>query len=573
MLRRISRTTLGLILLLWAGGLGAQSHQTESYPSFDYDAAQTHELKPHRRTIPMAGAQPWLSQLQLTLTVSPQGDVVGADVVANGNSESLKYWPRVQGEVRQWKFTPFEVDGKPVTAQIEEYVDFVPPERLPAVHVKPPVIRPYAPIEITLQRTGCFGACPSYRVTVSTDGIVFEGGDYVVASGRHIDKSVDVDGVRDLARRFVAADFYSMDPSYRADVTDNPTYILSISIDGHKKEVEDYVGSWVGMPSIITELENAVDSFARTDRWIKGSDGLVGALQDESFDFHTFDAQAMLNEASSRGEAATVRQLLQAGVPLTPLPAPKAAEPDAAVTTDDADWLNAASSHPAVLEILIQAGASKDDQTDKDLALAGAANAGDVDAAKALIAYGANPNADLSKLVAGYLGGGIQGQGEGNVLIYAAMSGNPEMIKEILRYHPQLEGRDSAGETALFAAGEYRNKDKDGARVECVRLLVAAGADVNARDNDGNTPLHKTFLTDVEEELLELGADVNARNNDGETPIFTTYDEAAIPLLIKYGADLSIRNNNGETIVEASKDKGPQWQEALRKAMQGSGQP
>jgi ankyrin repeat protein len=60
-----------------------------------------------------------------------------------------------------------------------------------------------------------------------------------------------------------------------------------------------------------------------------------------------------------------------------------------------------------------------------------------------------------------------------------------------------------------------------------VRLLAQAGANVNVRDNEGNTPLHETFLTDVEEELLKLGADVNARNKDGETSIFTTFDNDA----------------------------------------------
>ena len=72
----------------------------------------------------------------------------------------------------------------------------------------------------------------------------------------------------------------------------------------------------------------------------------------------------------------------------------------------------------------------------------------------------------------------------------------------------------------------------------------------------------------MEEELLKLGADVNVRNNDGETPIFTTVDDAAIPLFIEHGADLSIRNNKGETVLEAAKNKGPQRQEALRKAIQ-----
>jgi ankyrin repeat protein len=91
---------------------------------------------------------------------------------------------------------------------------------------------------------------------------------------------------------------------------------------------------------------------------------------------------------------------------------------------------------------------------------------------------------------------------------------------------------------------------------------------VNARDNEGNTPLHETFLTDVEGELLKRGADVNARNKDGETPIFTTVDDDAIPLFIEHGADLTIRNKKGETVIEAARARGPQRQETLRKAIE-----
>jgi hypothetical protein len=37
---------------------------------------------------------------------------------------------------------------------------------------------------------------------------------------------------------------------------------------------------------------------------------------------------------------------------------------------------------------------------------------------------------------------------------------------------------------------------------------------VNARDNEGNSPLHDTFLTDVEEELLKLAANLNAHSKE-----------------------------------------------------------
>lgn len=167
----------------------------------------------------------------------------------------------MQDEVRSWKFTPFEKNGKAVTAEIEEYIDLVPQERLPKKHVAAPVARPTSKVRITLERTGCYGSCPSYTVAIGTDGIVFNGRIFVVAIGSHAD-SVDAPEVRQLAKKFVASDFYSMDAVYRVEVTDMPTYSLSIEIDGHKKEVEDYVGEWGGMPAIIAELEDEVDAFA-----------------------------------------------------------------------------------------------------------------------------------------------------------------------------------------------------------------------------------------------------------------------------------------------------------------------
>jgi len=538
-----------------------------SYPSFDYDVARGHAIKPHRRTIPLKGVISGFNQLRLTLIVSPAGDVVRVD--ASGDDKILKFWPQLKSEVNDWKFTPFQKDGIAVTAEVEEYIDLVPPERLPKNHVAAPVLRPNSQVAIELERTGCYGTCPSYTVKVSTDGIIFDGRGFVVASGRYRD-TVDADEVRKLAKKFVAADFYSMDAVYRAGVTDNPTYVLSINIDGQAKDVEDYVGSWEGMPAVITELEDEVDTFARTERWIDGSDGLVQELQAEKFNFQSFEAQVMVKESANRGMAGTLREFLEAGVPLKPLLAPEPKEPYMAVPFEDVGWLSAASSHPEALRILIDAAASKHDQNDKDLALVGAARSGSVEAVRVLIDYGANPNADLSELTVTESGGGMtmQGKGAGSVLIYGAESGNPEMVREILLYHPKLEMRDREGKTAVFAARIYRYRVEDSARVECVRLLAKAGADVNARDNEGNTPLHETFLTDVEEELLKLGADVNARNKDGETPIFTTVDDDAIELFIEHGADLSIRNNKGETVIEAAKEKGPLRQKALRKAIQ-----
>jgi ankyrin repeat protein len=456
-----------------------------------------------------------------------------------------------------------------VAALVEEYLALVPPERLPKIHVAAPPIRPDLKVTITLERTGCYGSCPSYTVSVNTDGIVFNGRNFVAASGKHTDR-VNPDEVRNLARRFVAADFYSMESEYRDNVTGNPTYILSIAIDGRTKRVEDYVGAWEDMPAVISDLEEQVDKFARTERWINATDGLVTALHDEKFDFHTFEAQALLKAASALGATATVRELLDAGVPLEPLPNPQPPKPEMRANFRDPGWLTAAGNHADVLKLLIAASASKNDQSDKDLALVRAAGSGNLDGARALIADGANPNADLSKWMVSRNAQEptVKGTGSGSILISAARSGKPAMVREILRYHPQLEARDHDGKTALFAAEESGYRDEEGARLQCVRLLADAGANVNARDGHGNTPLHQTVPVEIDEELLKRGADVNARNDDGETPIFTTYEPAAFPLFIAHGADLTIRNNNGKTAMEFIKENKPHLMEAFTKALQ-----
>jgi ankyrin repeat protein len=441
---------------------------------------------------------------------------------------------------------------------------------MPTHHVPAPVSRAGAKVAITLMRTRCLGSCPSYQVTMDSQGVVvFEGDSSVVATGKYT-ATVDAAKVRELAEKFVADDFYSMDSKYELSATDAPTYVLSISIDGDTKKVVDYLGAEMGMPEVIRDLEQEVDALAGTRRWVDGADGLVEALRAEDFDFRTRKAQVILKRAARRGQTATVRQLLAAGVPLHWLASSPGKPAPAYVSwMDDLGWLASASGHFQTLQVLMAWGASRHDQSDKDVALAFAAQDGDLEAVKALIGYGANPNADLSTQMIPQAGGvgEFKGPGDGSILIYAARSGNPRVVREILRYHPNLEARGPSGQTAMFAAADYGLTGHYQNRVACVRLLAEAGANVNARDKNGDTPLHETFLTDVERELLKLGANVNARDKDGDTPLFTTVDDDAIPLFIRYGADLSIRNNKGLTVLEATKSNGPIWEAELRKAI------
>ena len=371
-----------------------------SLPHFNYQTARTHVIKPHRRMIPVEGGVGRGDvRLHLTLIISPTGDVTSAQ--ATGSNNTMKLWPQVQGEVYRWKFIPFEKNGRPTSVEVEEDIYGGPPERLPETHVTSPPIKPDSKIAITLERTSSlYGADSAYSITITSTGIVYESHAWTVADGKHTDK-IDPDAVRKLAKRFVDADFYSMSPRYAASTTTtnwSPTDSLSIDIDGHSMKVEDYGGQFVGMPAVIADLEEAVDDFARTSRWIEGADGLVDLLKTEKYNFHTLEAQIVLKRAAVQGQTATVQQLLAAGVPLQPLP-PKPEGTSAPVFFDNATWLHAAALHPDTLQVLIDAKASKDDQNDKDLALAGAAADGNIASVHSLLAYGANPNADLSKII------------------------------------------------------------------------------------------------------------------------------------------------------------------------------
>jgi ankyrin repeat protein len=121
-----------------------------------------------------------------------------------------------------------------------------------------------------------------------------------------------------------------------------------------------------------------------------------------------------------------------------------------------------------------------------------------------------------------------------------------------------LEIRDNHGDTPLHMAVRFS--------LGIPRLLISYGADVSARNLDGNTPLHgcmsqSDHMTAIPTALLLLqhGAFVNARNDTvGETVLHVVmqrnpprfvFQRMCLDVLLRNGSDVNIPTFAGETAL------------------------
>ncbi|XP_049775408.1 ankyrin repeat domain-containing protein 65-like isoform X3 [Schistocerca cancellata] len=142
-------------------------------------------------------------------------------------------------------------------------------------------------------------------------------------------------------------------------------------------------------------------------------------------------------------------------------------------------------------------------------------------------------------------------------LIEAAKHGRVEELRALLVAGADIDGKDIYGRTALHTAAWNRH-------VEAVRTLLDAGADVSARDNEDYTPLHMAALggsAAVVRLLAESSADPNARDAWGWTPLHLAAREGqpeAAQALLDIGADSGARENTGLTPLDIARSRNQQ---------------
>ena len=248
------------------------------------------------------------------------------------------------------------------------------------------------------------------------------------------------------------------------------------------------------------------------------------AMIDEGVDVNSGgpDGTRALHWAVHHDQLELVRRLLEAGAD------PSVANDYGATPMSEA----AVVGNVEVIRALLEAGADVDSPNpDGQTALMVVARTDNVEAASVLLDHGA----DLNRVER------WRGQ---TALIWAAAQGQAEMVRELASRGADVNARSKVNDWERQVTGEPRAIHRPAGGLtallyavregclECVRILVEAGADPEMTDPEAITPLIMAVTNghyDTAAYLLSVGADPDRWDWWGRTPLWSAVDMNTLP--------------------------------------------
>ena len=116
-------------------------------------------------------------------------------------------------------------------------------------------------IFITMERTPCFGKCPSYKITIfNTGNVVYEGLQFAEKQGRFT-KKLNQKQLTELEEQIEYLKIFALKDTYDSKITDIPSCILLINYKEKKKKILDRDGA----PEELKRFEKLIDALIITN--------------------------------------------------------------------------------------------------------------------------------------------------------------------------------------------------------------------------------------------------------------------------------------------------------------------
>lgn len=141
------------------------------------------------------------------------------------------------------------------------------------------------------------------------------------------------------------------------------------------------------------------------------------------------------------------------------------------------------------------------------------------------------------------------------LLLQSAEKGHLEQVSALLKKRADVNARDDNGQTPLMAAAGRGH-------LEMVKLLIDKGADVNATDENGRTALMEAAMSgqlQIVEFLNDKGSNLSAKAKHVPTVVMAAEwgkNFEIARLLIDKGADVNAKTKTGDTALKLAKNKG-----------------
>ncbi|WP_160114955.1 ankyrin repeat domain-containing protein [Bryocella elongata] len=467
-----------------------------------------------------------------------------------------KFYAQAQEIEMHRAFQPVRIDGQIRRVEFTDYVRVYPQERWESVHIPLPEVPYMRTVNISLERTGCLGSCPSYKVTLSGDGdITFVAPDrpyaFVTVPGIHHAR-VSSDTMRELWNSFRRADFLSAQNDYTCNWTDMPSQTLTVTFGKITKTVHDYGGLVVGLPEAIEHLESAIDEAADTARWVRGNDNTLSSLRAEHWNFAAADATnlALYNNAIASKRTPLTDAFIVAKTPLVSADKNTPSPICAASASGDIDLVQRMLVTPAK--------ASSLPPHVRYECLSMAATSGSIP----VVDFWLDHHAPL-RLAYPKSSDEDDDQGPQSPLFAAVSRGHISIVKRLLQRGASVSLAANDGHSLLAQAVDRNDDEHPGEAASIVKLLLAAGEDPNEEDLWNRPPLFMADSAEIAQLLLGAGAKVNQRDSSGGTALMYAFDPEIAKLLLESGADPTSRDKDGKSALDHAKEFGRKDSAAL----------